>query len=94
MKNKKERFFRISLLVREAGVEPARPCEHRHLKPASLPIPPLAQAVCRVQRQAVYYHAEGEVSTVFFEKTKKVENGQLGQRIDRKTKIRYNKYIE
>ena len=34
-------------LVREAGVEPARPCEHWHLKPASLPIPPLAQAVCR-----------------------------------------------
>ena len=30
-------------LVREAGVEPARPCEHWHLKPASLPIPPLAQ---------------------------------------------------
>ena len=45
IKNKKERLFRISLLVREAGVEPARPCEHRHLKPASLPIPPLAQAV-------------------------------------------------
>ena len=32
-------------LVREAGVEPARPCEHWHLKPASLPIPPLAQVV-------------------------------------------------
>ena len=28
-------------VVREAGVEPARPCEHWHLKPASLPIPPL-----------------------------------------------------
>ena len=33
----------LFLLVREAGVEPARPCEHWHLKPASLPIPPLAQ---------------------------------------------------
>ena len=30
-------------MVREAGVEPARPCEHWHLKPASLPIPPLAR---------------------------------------------------
>ena len=30
-----------SFLVHEAGVEPARPCEHWHLKPASLPIPPL-----------------------------------------------------
>ena len=35
-------------MVREAGVEPARPCEHRHLKPASLPIPPLAHLLnCR-----------------------------------------------
>ena len=34
-------------VVREAGVEPARPCEHWHLKPASLPIPPLAQVVWR-----------------------------------------------
>ena len=39
------------LLVREAGVEPARPCEHWHLKPASLPIPPLAQAVCHHSRK-------------------------------------------
>ena len=27
--------------MHEAGVEPARPDEHWHLKPASLPIPPL-----------------------------------------------------
>ena len=33
----------VLFVVREAGVEPARPCEHWHLKPASLPIPPLAQ---------------------------------------------------
>ena len=26
------------------GLEPTRPCEHRHLKPASLPIPPLVQS--------------------------------------------------
>ena len=37
-------------LVREAGVEPARPCEHWHLKPASLPIPPLAHTAL-VQRK-------------------------------------------
>lgn len=36
--SKRMSFF----VVREAGVEPARPCEHWHLKPASLPIPPLA----------------------------------------------------
>ena len=41
-------------VVREAGVEPARPCEHWHLKPASLPIPPLAQVglfLCIVQNE-------------------------------------------
>ena len=27
-------------LVPGAGLEPARPCEHWHLKPARLPIPP------------------------------------------------------
>lgn len=42
--------FRGFPLVREAGVEPARPCEHWHLKPASLPIPPLAR-VALVQRK-------------------------------------------
>ena len=47
--NKKTRLFSLVFLVREAGVEPARPCEHRHLKPASLPIPPLAHLLncCR-----------------------------------------------
>ena len=39
--SKRMSFF----VVREAGVEPARPCEHWHLKPASLPIPPLAHWV-------------------------------------------------
>ena len=38
---KNEHTFVCSFLVHEAGVEPARPCEHWHLKPASLPIPPL-----------------------------------------------------
>ncbi len=29
--------------VREGGLEPPRPEGHRHLKPARLPIPPLAR---------------------------------------------------
>src|SRR5680860_10399 len=33
--------------VGEGGLEPPRPCGHRHLKPARLPIPPLA----RVERR-------------------------------------------
>lgn len=31
-------------LVRKGGLEPPRPCGHWHLKPARLPIPPLARA--------------------------------------------------
>ena len=55
----------FSFLVREAGVEPARPCEHWHLKPASLPIPPLAQAVLHCSAQELYYHPAGGLSTLF-----------------------------
>jgi site-specific DNA recombinase len=32
-----------TLLVREEGLEPSRPCGHRNLNPARLPIPPLAR---------------------------------------------------
>ncbi len=34
-------------LVGEGGLEPPRPCGHRHLKPARLPIPPLARSGLR-----------------------------------------------
>ena len=54
-------------LVREAGVEPARPCEHWHLKPASLPIPPLAQVAelrCSSAR-CLYYHTSARMSIFF-----------------------------
>ena len=33
---------RLVMLVREGGLEPPHPCEYWHLKPARLPIPPLA----------------------------------------------------
>ena len=58
------------VVVREAGVEPARPCEHWHLKPASLPIPPLAQSV-DYSVQDLYYHGKYRLSTVFLLLTKK-----------------------
>ncbi len=48
-----------NLLVREGGLEPPRPEGHRHLKPARLPIPPLA----RVERRSV---AASEQSCVGF----------------------------
>lgn len=38
-------------LVREGGLEPPHPCEYWHLKPARLPIPPLAHVVRTVVRQ-------------------------------------------
>ena len=72
--NKKTTFFRMSSLVREVGVEPTRPCEHWHLKPASLPIPPLAHlAVERCcSTQDVYYHRAPRMSTAFLRKNEKI----------------------
>ena len=65
-------------LVREAGVEPARPCEHWHLKPASLPIPPLARTFGAVSAQVVCYHRKGKVSILFFKKTASILPGSAG----------------
>ena len=46
--NNRPRFHIVSALngcgVQKMGLEPTRPCGHRHLKPARLPIPPLLQA--------------------------------------------------
>ena len=63
-------------MVREAGVEPARPCEHRHLKPASLPIPPLAQAVdvLLLRTGCIIPRGKGAVNS-FFEKNEKSCDG-------------------
>lgn len=36
-------WTRTRIVVREEGLEPSHPYGHRHLKPARLPIPPLAQ---------------------------------------------------
>ena len=71
-------------LVREAGVEPARPCEHWHLKPASLPIPPLAHLIlfcalpCR-SAQDVYYHTPFLMSTLFSNFFRPFHRTVLGQ---------------
>ena len=50
----------VLFVVREAGVEPARPCEHWHLKPASLPIPPLARGLELRFVQRGIYNSIGE----------------------------------
>lgn len=55
-KTKKDIHWDVLFLVREAGVEPARPCEHWHLKPASLPIPPLAQVIRSSVAQGKMYN--------------------------------------
>ena len=36
------------VFVQKMGLEPTRSCDHRHLKPARLPIPPLLRFVCTV----------------------------------------------
>ena len=33
-------------IMQEMGLEPTRSCDHRHLKPARLPIPPLLHFLC------------------------------------------------
>ena len=38
-------LYKDKKIVQEAGLEPARYCYHRHLKPARLPIPPLLRTV-------------------------------------------------
>ena len=37
----KIKVFRKQKIMQEMGLEPTRSCDHRHLKPARLPIPPL-----------------------------------------------------
>ena len=59
-KNKKDIRMDVLFVVREAGVEPARPCEHWHLKPASLPIPPLARGLELRFVQRGIYNSIGE----------------------------------
>ena len=36
--------------VQEAGLEPAQSCDHRHLKPARLPIPPFLHITYEAKR--------------------------------------------
>ena len=42
--------------MREEGLEPSHPCGHRHLKPARLPIPPLARGANRLARESALLH--------------------------------------
>ena len=38
-------LYKDKKIVQEAGLEPARYCYHRHLKPARLPIPPFLHLI-------------------------------------------------
>ena len=46
--------------VREGGLERPRPCEHWHLKPARLPIPPLAREDRLRGQLSDFIRSEGE----------------------------------
>ena len=66
-------------MVREAGVEPARPCEHWHLKPASLPIPPLARKGLTFSQRKAYDNTGGGGCQQFFSLlTKKDRDAIIG----------------
>ena len=43
--NRKLLRFVYKKRMQEMGLEPTRSCDHRHLKPARLPIPPLLHFV-------------------------------------------------
>ena len=54
-------LYKDKKIVQEAGLEPARYCYHRHLKPARLPIPPLPRIVSvKLTRnsQRIYYYMD------------------------------------
>ena len=81
-KTNKDIHWDVLFLVREAGVEPARPCEHWHLKPASLPIPPLAHPYCFApfrSAQERYYHSSTKVSRAKLKKYKKFCGDGMGR---------------
>tara|TARA_R110002167_G_scaffold188685_1_gene390722 strand:+ start:265 stop:474 length:210 start_codon:yes stop_codon:yes gene_type:complete len=61
-KNKIKRVFKI--VVPEAGLEPARPCERGILNPLCLPIPSLWQS------EINYRLTEGEVKSIYSGKVK------------------------
>ena len=94
-RKKKDTTLSCLSLVREAGVEPARPCEHWHLKPASLPIPPLARGVCAVLFSASSILPQSFTSVnIFFAKKsffrkknvcteKRIKLGEHGDGLDR-----------
>ena len=42
-----------ALIVLEAGLEPARPKEHRILSPACLPIPPFEHSIYRTDKSGI-----------------------------------------
>ena len=59
-------------IVQEAGLEPARYCYHRHLKPARLPIPPFLHIfyyeVLLHLNNIIYYTGKNTDCQQFFKK--------------------------
>tara|TARA_B100001250_G_scaffold92045_2_gene76616 strand:+ start:2646 stop:2981 length:336 start_codon:yes stop_codon:yes gene_type:complete len=53
-------LFEWKCFVREEGLEPSHPEGHRHLKPARLPIPPLARVL---MKRTVHPEARGKSIT-------------------------------
>ena len=67
-------LYKDKKIVQEAGLEPARYCYHRHLKPARLPIPPFLhnfyyEDFVASQQHNILYMKKALVVNSFFEKT-------------------------
>ena len=67
-------LYKDKKIVQEAGLEPARYCYHRHLKPARLPIPPFLHNFYFVasQQHNVLYMKNHWLSTAFLKKHRKI----------------------
>ena len=65
-------------IMQEMGLEPTRSCDHRHLKPARLPIPPLLHFLsCGSHvpfNKTYHYQMIPNLSTAFFKFFQKISN--------------------
>src|ERR1700722_6239960 len=80
-------------LVGEGGLEPPRPCGHRNLNPARLPIPPLARGVARLADAALGSPGESTlVLTWDFSSSSSASSVSLRARSQRRSKASYSRW--
>ena len=66
-------LYKDKKIVQEAGLEPARYCYHRHLKPARLPIPPFLLKTDNCYSNVFILKCQGDF-LIFFKNFKNKKN--------------------